>query len=946
MRILILQILLLSSITSISQSIANYTTARTTGITYSSIVSTGSAVNSWRNVTPPFEQDDNRSYFINIGFDFWYNGVRYTQLAVSTNGYLDFSSSTDDGGPVADDFGYNNAAFSASTASVSTRPACAVFYDDLTAQGGSAPLGNSIRYLLAGTAPNRTLTLEWINMAVYTNTTPSLNFQVKLYENTGKIAFDYGTMNTGTFTFSYTLGINATNVSAPPLASELKNQTTANTNTFSNTPQNNLSTLPSTNSQISFTPPVPANPSGALTFSAITQTSMTLNFLNWATNEIGYVIYSSTDGVNYSFVAQTAVNATSQNVTGLLPGTTYYWKVLAVTEGALSTALTGTQATLPAGNKVSNVAAGNWNNAASWLPVGVPTATDNVTILNGHTITINSDVNCNRLTVGQGISGTLTLGNNNTTRTLNIGENIIVNTGANFSVNTASNTTHLIPAFTGSITNNGTFNFATDANSLCDIAFTKNGNQTLLGTGATTNFNLVTLNMGSSENNVLTVSAANFTAPANFIILQNGTFKLQSSNTATFNLLTTVTTVGPTSGLWFGNANATINFPSGLTLEGNLRLDAGIMAIGDAANENLTSNGGELYIAGGTFRVAGRYFSSGINNLSRFQMTGGTMTVPFVSSTSTTIEPFSITSAGSVVIISGGTIIIQNEGGTGAQNLGYRIANVINSSVTGGVLQIGNTTTAAAQTMLINTILPVGNLLVNSNNATAQLGAALTVRSNVTITTGTLNNSTFNLTVGGNWLDNATFNPGTSAVIFNGSALQTITKATTERFNDLFLSSTDTVKLSANIDVDRNMIINPGSKFSAGTLSKQVDIQGNLTNSGYINARKGLFLFNGVVLQTISSTLTTRFYNLQVNNAAGVRINTGIFELQGAYTPTVGNFNVTLATSFTMLSDALTTSRIAQAGTGQLPEILMYSVTLVRARQDILIYLARLLQQQ
>lgn len=53
-------------------------------------------LSSWRNIGA-FSQDDNRSDFINIGFDFWYNGVRYTQVSASTNGYLDFSSSTDDG---------------------------------------------------------------------------------------------------------------------------------------------------------------------------------------------------------------------------------------------------------------------------------------------------------------------------------------------------------------------------------------------------------------------------------------------------------------------------------------------------------------------------------------------------------------------------------------------------------------------------------------------------------------------------------------------------------------------------------------------------------------------------------------------------------------------------------------------------------------------------------
>src|SRR5687767_3199019 len=102
-------LLLLSTLISLStfgQSIANYSSVRNTGVTYSSISGSGSPFASWRNITT-FSQDDNRSDFTNIGFDFWYNGERKTQFCVSTNGFLDFSTSTDDGGPTADDFGYS-----------------------------------------------------------------------------------------------------------------------------------------------------------------------------------------------------------------------------------------------------------------------------------------------------------------------------------------------------------------------------------------------------------------------------------------------------------------------------------------------------------------------------------------------------------------------------------------------------------------------------------------------------------------------------------------------------------------------------------------------------------------------------------------------------------------------------------------------------------------------
>lgn len=70
----------------------------------------------------------------------------------------------------------------------------------------------------------------------------------------------------------------------------------------------------------------------------------------------------------------------------------------------------------------SNVTTGNWNTSGSWTPSGVPGSADTVTILNGHTITLDADITVGatvvegRLTMGTGRTltmnaGTLTIGN-------------------------------------------------------------------------------------------------------------------------------------------------------------------------------------------------------------------------------------------------------------------------------------------------------------------------------------------------------------------------------------------------------------------------------------------------------------------------------------------------------------------------------------------------------
>jgi hypothetical protein len=891
-----------------SQLFTNYTSTRTTGNPYSSISSSGSSVGSWRN-TGAFSQDDNRSLFIDIGFDFWYAGVRYTSISISTNGFIDFSNSTDDGGPQTDDFGYANNAFTSVLVGDATRPSIAPMYDDLTAQGGVDSLGNAIKYQLTGTAPNRIFTVEWIDMAVYLNTTPSLNFQVKIYERTGVIDFVYGTMINGVHTFSYTCGLNGTTMNVTPTNAQLKAQQTANTNTFSAGEVNNLVTIPATNSLIKFTPPVPANPPGPLTFSAITNSSMTLNWANWATNEVGYVIYNSIDGINYYFVTQTAANATNANITGLSPNITYFWRVMAVTEGCLSNQLSGSQATLPAGNKLSNVANGTWNDPNDWTPIGVPTLSDNVTIRNGHTITIDVNASCNDLLVGFS-GGNLIIGNNNTARAITIGGNISVTGTGNFSVSGTSNTTHTMN-FKGKILNNGTLNFRPDANSFCDITFSRINSQSIAGTGATNNYNNMILSLGSGFNDSLFVTSTIFTAPTNFLTINSGAFKLSSTNTSTF-VFTNAYNIGQYAGIINDNPNATFDFQAGLTLEGLYKNMRGNLIVGNAANENLVSNGGILKIQNGSVNIAGRYFIPNINNLALFSISGGTMTLPTVGSTSTTVAPFQIVGSGSTFNMSGGSIIIQREGGTGAQNLGYVVTGATTSNVTGGTLQIGDATTPPAQNMQINTNVGVGNLLVNSANATGTLLTNhLNVINNVTIAFGALNSNTRNITLGGNWSNSGTWTPSTGTVTFGGSSNHTLvnTLVANENFNNLSTSGTGTLTLNDPVTLTGNINIGNGSGLNVNAANHTINLRGNWTNNGTFTQQNGLVNMNGTIQQSFNGIATT-FHNYTLNNSAGAIVNSGIYTINNLYTPTLGTLN-TNGQTWIFESDGTNESRIS-----------------------------------
>ncbi|MFM2206793.1 MAG: hypothetical protein RL213_768 [Bacteroidota bacterium] len=238
--------------------------ARLTGISYSSIASSGNIVASWRNGTGT---DDNLSNSVPIGFNFNYQGVACSNVLVSTNGFITFNTSATANGASSANYAYQNTAFSASDATKSIAT-LAPFWDDISCQGNSSfqsGLDASIRYLTTGTSPNRVFTVEWIAMEAATITGADLNFQVKLFESTNVIEFVYGTM-TGFFgninpstapLYNYTTGINAWNVTSGTSVGEVITQQVHNTRFFKDSTAkavNNLLTVPACNSLVRFTP--------------------------------------------------------------------------------------------------------------------------------------------------------------------------------------------------------------------------------------------------------------------------------------------------------------------------------------------------------------------------------------------------------------------------------------------------------------------------------------------------------------------------------------------------------------------------------------------------------------------------------------------------------------------------------------------------------------------
>ena len=903
-----------------SSGVSNYTPTRTTGITYSSIATTGNAVESWRtsNISDNSYYDDNRSYPVPIGFDFWYDGSRYTQFSVSTNGFMDFDASTWNGGsgsvqptnpygPYSTDF--VNPTRSAPSGGVGTVTALAPLYYDLTTWQTTVPLGNSVKYLLTGTAPNRVLTVEWIDMSTWRNQADTLDFQVKLYETTGVIEYYYGYMS-GTITtsdgFGYVTGINAPSISPnPPTAAQLLCLQTANTNTFSNGQQNQLSTIPQSNSKYIFTPYTPAAPT-SLSFSNVTSSSMRLSWNDMADNELGYVLYRSDNGgTTYTFIRQLAAGSTFSDESGLNANTTYYWKVYAVTEGWLSSPLSGSRATLVAASFIS-ANTGNWNTGATWVGGVVPSTNADVTIANGHIVTLDVNASLNSLTIGQGLSGTLHIGNSTTALSLTVSGDLTIKTGATLDVNTAyAQTGHTI-TLSGNLINNGTLNLGPNASSAAGITLNKpSGTQTISGNGATTNFYTINVNVGSTSGDILEVTSNNFSSlSAGFLTLTNGTFKLSTG--VTISPFSGSIAIPSSAGLWINNSSAIVNTTGGdLSVSGILRMTAGTLNIGNASDNRLLYSGGTITIEGGTINVAGRIERSNLTTIIKFNMSGGVLTVPTVGSTSTTVSPIELTVVGSTFTWSNGSIIVQREGGSGAQDLGY-VNTLTNFTVTGGTLQIGNPSTPGAQRMNISSSPYIYNILVNNTNATAILVGNVTILGDMTVTSGALETTLNGL------------------ADFNGTIPQNITTGTPIIFNNVTLDNSTGLSLSGSITVTCTLTLTNGAlSIGANTLTFQTSNTPIARTSGTIATTTSSNLVfgtsgntGGAAFSIPAGTFTAppSINNFTMNRMNSLTLNDQMMSLNGIL---LCNGPLTTNGNLTLLSTVAQTALIDGSGSGQ-----------------------------
>ncbi len=244
---------------------------------------------------------------IPVGFDFFYLGRKITTVQTSTNGWMVLGSNQ------------SNVPVAANNLNSFSLPSdlLAPLWDDLDMASGT------FRYQTSGVAPNRIFTAEWRNVEWNWNSnTAVISFQVKLFETSGIIQFEYLQEPGIVSGASATIGIRGLDFSSTNAFISLTSASTNPTSSTSNS-TNTINTKPATGQIYRFSNNTVNAPSN-FNSNSRTINSMNLTWTDNSLNETGFVIYRSVDNVNFVYDGITASNNTSYSVPNLISGTTYF----------------------------------------------------------------------------------------------------------------------------------------------------------------------------------------------------------------------------------------------------------------------------------------------------------------------------------------------------------------------------------------------------------------------------------------------------------------------------------------------------------------------------------------------------------------------------------------------------------------------------------------------
>jgi Secretion system C-terminal sorting domain len=558
---------------------------------------------------------------------------------------------------------------------------------------------------------------------------------------------------------------------------------------------------------------------------------------------------------------------------------------------------------------------GNWSNAATWSPAGVPTSTDNVIVPNGVTVTVDVAANCADLTIQTGgiVQG-------NSSLTVASGKIFTMQTGAMYKHNnTLAVSTNIF---------NGTETF--DANSTFELQ-----NWSGAAMPSSINFGNFTVNMVAGATSI-NMQAGLTTIQGTLLFLSTNSveFRLQNrqGGTTTYNF--NKIQVEANCNLVFCNNGGSsvsshfliVNSPAGFVQNG------GTVNMGNMQNSGSTS----------TWNIGGD-----------FLQTSGTVIrsqcVATINFYGTAPQSFTTVASG----INTNPIAIQVDPGANV-TLG---ANLTTNTLSGSITILGSTATTGTLNTgtysVSTTAISINSGTMNTNGGTIDInGSAVLVRSaSATGRNGILNvnggafivrGSSGSFAVGGSVGVTATgeayFTNGAILDIRNNNTLSvTITSGCTAQscmgilsFDATSYATTTSGTGTFNMGTGFLRIGSPDGITTSGAT-------GNIrtTNRNYSSGGVNCFEYNGAAAQVTGDGIpTTVTGQLKFNNSNGVSLSKSVTVNNSVLTPAVGingtiafivgrvslgNFDLQLAnTSPTAMSGYSASSYVVTAGTGLL----------------------------
>lgn len=484
-------------------------------------------------------------------------------------------------------------------------------------------------------------------------------------------------------------------------------------------------------------------------------------------------------------------------------------------------------------------ATGNWNSTSTWSvyvgvwinAIAVPSSTSGtITILNGHTVTVSSNVTADQLVVNAGGQLTISSGQSLT---------IAASTGTDFSVS-------------GTVTNSGTLTI----NSSASMEINSGG----LFMSNSTNLNMsgsLTVNNGGTYSHNInggTIPPATWGASSTCKITGLTSSDPGGDNQAFGNL------VYDCPNMSTNRATAT----SGLTIAGNLEvLNTGTARL--HIDQNALTVGGDLKIAANV-RLASSGNARTLTVNGNFLMTGGTFTMSDNNSIGTMNVAGNYTHSGGTITETGSTsgAIFFNGSGVQTFTSGGTVSNTINYTVNNGAtLQM-----AAAGTV------------VSGSSFTLSSGGTLGIMSTAGITssgaTGNVQTTTRSFNTGANYIYN-----GTAAQVTGNGMPATVNRLTIDNSTGVTLSAattitTEVVFTNGVLNTTSTNLIKFGATATVSGVSNSSYVQGPVQKTGTAAFTFPVGGSNGYHPLSISAPASTATYTAEYKRTSAKNVSASL----------------------------------------------------------------------